>query len=307
MNRIKLRDCVKHILSISRLGNQYIQENEPWKQFKGNDAEKKRAATVTCVATNLACLLSILIEPYMPTTAATIWSQLNVKKADVCVLTENSTFTQLLKSGHSINTPAPLFKKLDVSELESLKKRFAGQKPKETDAEAAKGASAAAAAGGDKAASPTKTPEEIAELESKVTAQGLVVRELKANKAPAAQVTAEVGKLLDLKKELTSAKGAGGAKASKAGKPKQQQKKNPANAKPKAPKAVPVKSPEEIAEINSRVTAQGLLVREIKAKKAPADEIKAQIEHLLLLKKELALAKGENPNPPPKKGKKNMK
>ena len=69
-------------------------------------------------------------------------------------------------------------------------------------------------------------------------------------------MTAEVGKLLDLKKELTSAKGAGGAKASKAGKPKQQQKKNPANAKPKAPKAVPVKSPEEIAEINSRVTAQ---------------------------------------------------
>ena len=53
--------------------------------------------------------------------------------------------------------------------------------------------------------------------------------------------------------------------------------------------------------------SQGLLVREIKAKKAPADEIKAQIEHLLLLKKELALAKGENPNPPPKKGKKNMK
>merc|ERR1739838_393849 len=136
------------------------------------------------------------------------------------------------------------------SELENLKKRFAGQKPKETDAEAAKGASAAA--GGDQAASPTKTPEEIAELESKVTAQGLVVRELKANKAPAAQVTAEVGKLLDLKKELTAAKGAGGANASKAGKPKQQQKKNPANAKPKAPKAVPVKSPEEIAEINSR-------------------------------------------------------
>jgi len=36
----RLRDNLKRILSISRLGNQYLQENQPWKLIKGDDASK---------------------------------------------------------------------------------------------------------------------------------------------------------------------------------------------------------------------------------------------------------------------------
>lgn len=37
---IRIRDSLKHILNISRHGNQYIQVNEPWKKIKGGDADR---------------------------------------------------------------------------------------------------------------------------------------------------------------------------------------------------------------------------------------------------------------------------
>lgn len=36
----RLRDGIRYILSISRHGNQYMQSNQPWVLLKGNDAEK---------------------------------------------------------------------------------------------------------------------------------------------------------------------------------------------------------------------------------------------------------------------------
>ena len=37
---LRIRDALKHILNISRHGNQYIQVNEPWKKIKGGDSER---------------------------------------------------------------------------------------------------------------------------------------------------------------------------------------------------------------------------------------------------------------------------
>lgn len=196
MNKIKIRDCLKHFLSISRLGNQYLQENQPWKLLKGNESDKERAATVTCVAANLTCVLTVLLEPYMPQTCATICNQLNIKFEDIGVLNENTGFCQYLPTGHQINTPAPLFKKLDEAELKSLKEKFGGGQQKKKEI----------------------TPEDIDVIEKDVMAQGDVVRKLKEEKADAQKIKSEVNKLLDMKKRLALAKGedpAAGKKESK--------------------------------------------------------------------------------------------
>ena len=37
---IRLRDGIRNLLSISRLGNQYIQANKPWVLVKGTDDDK---------------------------------------------------------------------------------------------------------------------------------------------------------------------------------------------------------------------------------------------------------------------------
>lgn len=36
----RLRDSIRNILSISRLGNQYMQANKPWVLVKGSESDK---------------------------------------------------------------------------------------------------------------------------------------------------------------------------------------------------------------------------------------------------------------------------
>uniref|UniRef100_A0A7N9AVW0 Methionine--tRNA ligase, cytoplasmic n=1 Tax=Mastacembelus armatus TaxID=205130 RepID=A0A7N9AVW0_9TELE len=168
MDRVKIRDALKHILNISRHGNQYIQVNEPWKKIKGEDTERQRAGTVTGVSVNISCLLSVMLLPYMPTVSQTIRDQLNAPQSCISTML-HGTFVCALKAGHRIGTVSPLFQKLEVDQIEALKKRFAPAVP--------------AAEVGDK------------------------VRELKAQKAEKAVITAEVAKLLDLKKQLALAEG----------------------------------------------------------------------------------------------------
>lgn len=184
---------MRSILTISRHGNQYIQVNEPWKQIKGNEADRQRAGTVTGVAVNIAALLSVMLQPYMPTVSATIQAQLQLPLLACSVLLTD--FLCTLPAGHQIGTVSPLFQKLENDQIESLKQRFGGgqakESPKSAVVETVK----------------TAGPQQIQTLMEEVTKQGNIVRELKAQKADKNQVAAEVAKLLDLKKQLALAEG----------------------------------------------------------------------------------------------------
>ena len=60
---------------------------------------RKRAGTVVSLSVNVSCLLSVLLQPYMPATSATIQQQLNAP-ADVNIITP--AFICRLPSGHKI-------------------------------------------------------------------------------------------------------------------------------------------------------------------------------------------------------------
>lgn len=40
LEKIKLRDGIRNILNVSRIGNQYMQAKKPWALVKGTDEEK---------------------------------------------------------------------------------------------------------------------------------------------------------------------------------------------------------------------------------------------------------------------------
>uniref|UniRef100_A0A8C3XPT4 Methionine--tRNA ligase, cytoplasmic n=1 Tax=Chelydra serpentina TaxID=8475 RepID=A0A8C3XPT4_CHESE len=187
LEKVRIRDALRCILSISRYGNQYIQVNEPWKRIKGHDADRARAGTVTGVAVNIASLISVMLQPYMPSVSATIQHQLCVPQA--CnVLTD--TFLCLLPPGHHIGTVSPLFQKLENEQIETLRKRFGGGQVR-------KGDSPPTGQGGSQGT----------ELTAALCAQADHVRQLKASKAEKGQIDAEVAKLLELKKLLALAEG----------------------------------------------------------------------------------------------------
>ena len=56
---------------------------------------------MTCIAANLSCLLSVLIQPYMPVTSDVIQRQLNAP-ASVNVIADDVRFVQVLPAGHVI-------------------------------------------------------------------------------------------------------------------------------------------------------------------------------------------------------------
>ncbi|XP_015338597.1 methionine--tRNA ligase, cytoplasmic [Marmota marmota marmota] len=193
LEKVRIRDALRSILTISRHGNQYIQVNEPWKWIKGSEADRQRAGTVTGLAVNIAALLSTMLQPFMPMVSTTIQAQLQLPLPACSVLPTN--FLCTLPAGHQIGTVTPLFQKLENYQIESLRQRFGGGQakvfPKPAVIETVT----------------TVGPQQIQMLMDEVTKQGNIVRELKAQKADKNQVAAEVAKLLDLKKQLALAEG----------------------------------------------------------------------------------------------------
>ncbi|XP_030366468.1 methionine--tRNA ligase, cytoplasmic isoform X2 [Strigops habroptila] len=197
LEKVRIREALRCILSISRHGNQYIQVNEPWKRIKGDEKDRQHAGTVTGVAVNMASLLAVMLQPYMPSVSLAIQGQLCIPP-DSFVLSHD--FTCTLPPGHRVGTVSPLFQKLENDRVEALRRRFGGGQAKQTPS----------------ASQPPPAPEtlmapidsqRLQELTQEVARQGNHVRQLKANKAEKAQIDMEVAKLLELKKQLALAEG----------------------------------------------------------------------------------------------------
>ncbi|XP_052815564.1 methionine--tRNA ligase, cytoplasmic-like isoform X2 [Mya arenaria] len=287
METTRIRDSIRNILSISRLGNQFMQENKPWVLVKGTDTDRKRAGSVVSLAANLACLLSVLLQPYMPEVSATIQRQLNVP--DTC----NVVYQDLvchLSPGHKIGQPSPLFQKIEASTIAELKKRFAGQGPPPSNK--LKGRK-----GGDAAPGSAVSPEDTERIQAEVTKQANKVRELKSNKADKFTIDAEVKVLLDLKKKLTeatgqtaTAPGGGKQKGNKQGKQPASQGEMKVIANSRTVDSA------EVDRLTALVAEQGNKVREVKTSKADKSVVDREVVMLLDLKKQLALAQGMDPD-----------
>jgi methionine--tRNA ligase beta chain len=146
LDKLRLRDGIKNILNISRIGNQYMQAKKPWVLIKGSDEEKIRGATIISLCCNMSYLLSVLIYPYMPNVSSTIRKQLNVPTFIVQNESSNAqdydsdkikpgfyqypifydTFNNFLKQGHKIGKPEPLFKRIAEADVKILKEKFGG-------------------------------------------------------------------------------------------------------------------------------------------------------------------------------------
>lgn len=211
LDKVRIRDALKCILNISRHGNQYMQLNEPWKRIKGDGDDRQRAGTVTGVCVNVACLLSAVLEPYMPTVSHSIREQLQAPPTCASAQLQGpGSFVCSLPAGHRIGTVSPLFQKLENEQIEALRKRFGGQQPEEESVEAKSQSSSSASVETKPGASQQQQnpdPERVTHLTTLVAEQGDKVRALKAQKVEKSVIVEEVAKLIELKKQLCVAEG----------------------------------------------------------------------------------------------------
>lgn len=125
----KLQSAANSLINLSRIGNQYLNEKEPWKLLKTDPA---KAATIFYVTVQIVKALAIVSEPFMPQTAKKIWKILELPEHVGRPRWEEATAP--LEPGHKIGKPEPLFRKIEADEekldetLQTIRDRKAAEK-----------------------------------------------------------------------------------------------------------------------------------------------------------------------------------
>ncbi len=111
----KLREALQVAVDLARDGNLYLSETEPWHAMKQDPA---RARTTMFICAQLVRSLAILLAPFTPGAADSIWSQLGLGGSVTSARWEDAGET-FLHEGHAIGVPAPLFKKITDEQIQS--------------------------------------------------------------------------------------------------------------------------------------------------------------------------------------------
>lgn len=114
----KIREAQSEAMNLARLGNKYLAENEPWKLIKTDQA---RVETIMHIALQITANLSMLLEPFLPSTANKLRNYLGLE----LVNWDESARTDLLKAGDLTQKPEILFPQIEETlvdaEVEFLK------------------------------------------------------------------------------------------------------------------------------------------------------------------------------------------
>jgi methionyl-tRNA synthetase len=107
----KEQSAANTLVSLSRLGNQYLNEKEPWKLLK---TDPPRAATIFYVAAQIVKALAVTSEPFLPGRTEELWQMLNLPGTAARSRWEEAI--RPIEAGHKIGKPTPLFHKIDADE-----------------------------------------------------------------------------------------------------------------------------------------------------------------------------------------------
>ncbi|MDI9620147.1 MAG: methionine--tRNA ligase [Candidatus Nezhaarchaeota archaeon] len=108
LDNLRIKDALQEVMNLARDGNKYLNEQAPWDLIKRGDVE--RASTCIYVCLNAIKSLSIMLTPFIPTTANEIWKALGLQSH----VWEESWYeaTKPLEPGTRILEVKPIFTKI---------------------------------------------------------------------------------------------------------------------------------------------------------------------------------------------------
>ncbi|ARS34052.1 methionine--tRNA ligase [Pontibacter actiniarum] len=112
IERYRFRDALGELMNLARLGNKYLADTEPWKLIK-TDAE--RVKTIMNIALQISGSLAILMEPFLPDSAAKLRGMLSMNPA----MWADAGAANLLPAGHIIGKPELLFEKIEDTAVDA--------------------------------------------------------------------------------------------------------------------------------------------------------------------------------------------
>jgi methionyl-tRNA synthetase len=108
----RFRDALQSAMNVARAGNKYLSDNEPWKLEK---TDPERTRTILLNSLNICTVLSIVLEPFLPHTAAKLRRMLGIG-----VLPWDDAFRKdLIGPGQELAKAEHLFKPIADDEIQA--------------------------------------------------------------------------------------------------------------------------------------------------------------------------------------------
>jgi methionyl-tRNA synthetase len=130
LGQIKLRDAQAFFMNISRAGNKYLADTEPWKLYKTNP---DLVQAILFDALQICAKLAIAAQPFLPHTALKLSQLLGIKNLEWQQLKREI----IIEGGSQLGKPEILYKPVEDADiekqllrLEEIKKENIGQSPK---------------------------------------------------------------------------------------------------------------------------------------------------------------------------------
>ncbi len=131
LEQFRFREALKELMNLSRLGNKYLADTEPWKIFKD---QPERVGTILNISLQIAANLAVLMEPFLPFTSAKLKKMLLLNETDW----DNTGNVNLLDSGHILGTAGLLFSKIEDPAVEQQLEKLRQSKIKNQEKESEK-------------------------------------------------------------------------------------------------------------------------------------------------------------------------
>ena len=112
LEKFEFRNALTEFMNLARLGNQFLQSQEPWKKIK---TDPDTIPSIMRAALEISALLAQLSEPFLPQTSEKMRRMLNLELQSWDEL-ENQT--SWISAGHLLHQTELLFDKVEDEEIE---------------------------------------------------------------------------------------------------------------------------------------------------------------------------------------------
>ena len=109
IEKYRFREALNELMNLSRVGNKYLAETEPWKCKKTDEQKTK---TIINIAIQISGALAVLCAPFLPYTSKKLLTLLNTKQTKW-----ENVGVVFIEDGHKINQNEHLFSKIEDDEI----------------------------------------------------------------------------------------------------------------------------------------------------------------------------------------------
>ena len=108
MEGMEFNRALDEIWAVINLTNEYVEQTAPWRLAKDEQQRDKLSTVIFNIYESLR-LISLLVAPFIPHTAESIWRQLGLNYTSETLLYDNELIWGKFPVGSEVQKGAPLF------------------------------------------------------------------------------------------------------------------------------------------------------------------------------------------------------